>query len=229
MGSTDELGLVGTRGKLLPIDIKTVVTTDEPANSVGTSPSSDSGILSRGEQWEDISVTTTDAEEEQNRTTRIYTPTQRCGIDTYVPTDTEEDNVTICPPMNGLSKQKSDESPEIDMLDSDSDSEWNKSEEFYSDQELTTDESSYAEYETWSYNKENTSVMRDPVDPPDMSNLHKMNSAEQCEDESSVYAETDGGNSDICNLADFSSDEEDIPVERNSKLSKCKHDWCYDV
>ena len=40
------------------------------------------------------------------------------------------------------------------MLDSDSDSEWNESEEFDSDQELTTDESSYAEYETWSYNKE---------------------------------------------------------------------------
>ena len=34
------------------------------------------------------------------------------------------------------------------MLDSDSDSEWNESEEFYSDQVLTTDESSYAYYET---------------------------------------------------------------------------------
>ena len=122
------------------IDINEVFTTDEPANSVGTSPSSDSGIHSLGEQWEDISVTTTDAEGEQNRTTRIYTPTQRCGIDTCVPTNTKEDNVTICPLMDCLSKQKSDESPEIDMLDSDSDSQWNESEEFYSDQELTTDE-----------------------------------------------------------------------------------------
>ena len=68
----------------------------------------------------------------------------------------------------------SDESPKIDMVDSDSDSQWNESEEFYSDQELTTDESSYAEYETWSYNKQNTSVMRDPVDPPEMSNLHRV-------------------------------------------------------
>ena len=119
------------------IDSNEVGMTDEPANSVGTSPSSDSGIHSLGEQWEDISVTTTDAEEEQNRTTRIYTLTQRCGIDTYVPTDTEEDNVMICPPMDGLSNQKSDESPEIDMLDSDSDSEGNESEELYSDQELT--------------------------------------------------------------------------------------------
>ena len=31
-----------------------------------------------------------------------------------------------------------------------------------------------------------------------------------------MWTETDGGNSDICNLADFSSEEEDIPVERNS-------------
>ena len=122
VGPSVKLGLLGLRGMSVQIDINEVVTTDEPANSVGTSPSSDSGIHSLGEQWEDISVTTTDAEEEQNRTTQIYTPTQRCGIDTCVPTNTEEDNVTICPLMDCLSKQKSDESPEIDMLDSDSDS-----------------------------------------------------------------------------------------------------------
>ena len=58
--------------------------------------------------------------------------------------------------------------------------------------------------------------MRDPVDTPVTSKLHKMNSAEQYEDNSSVYGETDVGNSDICNLADFSSEDEDIPVERNS-------------
>ena len=58
--------------------------------------------------------------------------------------------------------------------------------------------------------------MRDPVDPPGMSHLHRQNSVQQCEDGSSVCTETDGGNSDICNLADFSSEEEDIPVEWNS-------------
>ena len=81
MGSSVELGLVGLRGMSLHIDINKVVTTDEPANSVGTSPSSDSGIHSLGEQL-DTSMVTTDAEEEQNRTSRIYTPTQRCVIDT---------------------------------------------------------------------------------------------------------------------------------------------------
>ena len=77
------------------------------------------------------------------------------------------------------------------------------------------DESSYADYETWTYAK-NTTGMRDPVDPPVTSKLHKMNSAEQYDDMSSVYRETNGGNSDICNLAYFSSKDEDIPVERNS-------------
>ena len=101
VGPSVKLGLLGLRGMSVQIDINEVVTTDEPANSVGTSPSSDSGIHSLGEQW-DISVATTDAEEEQNRTMRIYTPTQRCGIDTCVPTNTEEDNVTICPLIDCL-------------------------------------------------------------------------------------------------------------------------------
>ena len=68
VGSTVELGLVGLREKLLRIDITKVVTSDEPANSIGTSPSSDSGIHSLGEQWEDTSLITTDTEEEQNST-----------------------------------------------------------------------------------------------------------------------------------------------------------------
>ena len=58
--------------------------------------------------------------------------------------------------------------------------------------------------------------MRDPVDPPGMSHLHRQNSVQQCEDVSSVWTETDGGNPDICKLSDFSSEEEDIPVELNS-------------
>ena len=181
VGSSVELGLVVLRGMSLQIDINKVVTTDEPANSVGTSPSSDSGMHSLGEQWEDTSVVTTDAEEEQNRTSRIYTPTQRCVIDTCIPTNTEEDNVTLCPLIDCLSKQKSDESPEIDKLDNDRDSQWNETEEFYSGQKLTTDESSCEEYELWSNDLQHMSVMRDPVDPPGMSHLRRQNSVQQCE------------------------------------------------
>ena len=97
VGSFDELGLVGPRGMFLQMDIKKVATTDELANSVGTSPSSDSGIHSLGEQWEDTSVVTTDTEDEQNRMSRIYTPTERRMIDTCVPNNTEEDDVTLSP------------------------------------------------------------------------------------------------------------------------------------
>ena len=102
-------GLVDPYEMSLQIDINKVVTTDEPANSVGKSPSSDSGIHSLGEQWEDTSVVTTDAEEEHNRASRIYAPTQRCMINTGVPTNTEEDNVTLCPLIDCLSRKKSDE------------------------------------------------------------------------------------------------------------------------
>ena len=78
VGSTDELGLVGPRGMLLRIDIKKVVPTDEPANSVGTSPSSDLGIHSLGEQWEDTSEVTTDTEE--NRTERCKYILRQSGV-----------------------------------------------------------------------------------------------------------------------------------------------------
>ena len=137
-------------------------------------------------------------------------------IDTCVPNNTEEDEVTLGPLIDCVLNHESDESSEIDMRNKDRDSQRNETVEFYSDQELTTDDSSYEEYEPWSNDLRQTSVMRDPVDPPGMSHLHRQNSVQQCEDGSSVWTETDGGNSDICNLADFSSEEEDIPVERNS-------------
>ena len=153
------------------------------------SPSSDSGIHSLGEQWEDTSVFTT---------------------------NTEEGDATLGTLIDCVLKHESDESSDIDMRDNDRDSQGNENVEFYSDQELTTDESPYDEYEPWSNDLQHTSIMRDPVDPPGMSHLHRQNSVQQCEDGSSVWTETDGGNSDICNLADFSSEEEDISDERNS-------------
>ena len=137
-------------------------------------------------------------------------------IDTCIPNNTEEDDVTLSPLIDCGLNHESDEPSEIDMRNNDRDSQWNETVEFYSDQELTTDESSYEEYKPWSNDLQHTSVLRDPVDPPGMSHLHGQNSVQQCEDGSSVWTETDGGNSDICNLADLSSKEEDIPVERNS-------------
>ena len=68
-------------------------------------------------------------------------------IDTCVPNNTEED-VTLSPLIDCGLNHESDEPSEIDMRNNDRDSQWNETVEFYSDQELTTDESSYEEYET---------------------------------------------------------------------------------
>ena len=71
-------------------------------------------------------------------------------IDTCVLNNTEEDDVTLGPLIDFVLNHESDESLEIDMQNNDRDSQWNETVEFYSDQELTTDESSYEEYKPWS-------------------------------------------------------------------------------
>ena len=99
VGSTETHDPVDQRERPLQIDIMKIVTTDEPANLVGTPPSSDSGIHSWGEKWENMSISTTDTEAEQNGETRICIPTGRRVSDTGVPPNTEEDQVIICPWM----------------------------------------------------------------------------------------------------------------------------------
>ena len=87
-----------------------IVTTDESASLVDTPPSSDSGIHSWGEQWENMSISTTDTEAQQNGRPIISIPTGGRVSDTRVPPNTEEDQVIICPWMDCLLKRKSDES-----------------------------------------------------------------------------------------------------------------------
>ena len=81
----------------IQIDIMKIVTTDEPANLVSTPPSSDSGVHSWGEQWENMSTSTTDTEAEQNGRPTIGIPTGRRVSHTCVLPNTEEDQVIICP------------------------------------------------------------------------------------------------------------------------------------
>ena len=52
VGSTETPDPVDQKERPIQIDIMKIVTTDKPASSVGTPPSSDSGIHSWGEQWE---------------------------------------------------------------------------------------------------------------------------------------------------------------------------------
>ena len=67
-----------------------IVQTDGPASLVDTPPSSDSGIQSWGEQWENMSISTADTETEQNGRPRICSPTGRCVSDTREPPNTDD-------------------------------------------------------------------------------------------------------------------------------------------
>ena len=91
MGSTEAPDPVDQKEIPIEIDIMKIITTDEPASLVGTPPSSDSGIHSWGEQWENMSISTTDTEAEQNGRPIICIPTGWRVSETRVPPNTEEE------------------------------------------------------------------------------------------------------------------------------------------
>ena len=100
VGSTETPDPVDQKERPIQIDIMKIVTTDEPASHVDTPPSSDSGIHSWGEQWENMSISTTDTEVEQNGRPRIGSPIGRHVRDTRVPPNTEEYHYNM--PLDGL-------------------------------------------------------------------------------------------------------------------------------
>ena len=75
VGSTETPDPVDETDRPIQIDAMKIVTTDEPASLVDTPPSSDSGIHSWGEQWENMSISTVDTETEQNVGPIICSPT----------------------------------------------------------------------------------------------------------------------------------------------------------
>ena len=95
VGSTEIPYPVDQQERPIQIDIVKIATTDEPANLIGTPPSSDSGVHSWGEQWENMSTSTTDTEAEQNGKPTIGIPMGRSVSHTCVPPNTEEDQVII--------------------------------------------------------------------------------------------------------------------------------------
>ena len=82
----------------IQIDLMKIVPTDGPASLVDTPPSSDSGIHSWGEQWENMSISTADTETEQNGRPKICSPMGRWVGDTQVPLNTEgeSDELSSC-------------------------------------------------------------------------------------------------------------------------------------
>ena len=100
---------------LIQTDFMEIVTTDGPASLGDTPPSSDSGIHSLGEQWENMSISTTDSEKEQNGRPTNCSPTGWRGSDTRVLPNTEEDEDINCPWMDCLLQGESDKYSSIDI------------------------------------------------------------------------------------------------------------------
>ena len=223
VGSTETPDPVDQKERPIQIDIMKIVTTDEPASLVGTPPSSDSGIHSWGEQWENMSISTTDTEEEQNGRPRICIPTGRRVSDTCVPPNTKEDQVIICPWMDCMLNRESDESSSIGIRNYNKDPQGNENMDLRSDREPTSDESSEEDYEACSDNLETISEEGGPVVPQTAFQTHIRNVAICHKENSSVGSGTDGRNSDIGDLADFSSDEEESQVEQ---ISGCRIPGC---
>ena len=90
------------------------VTTDGQVSLGDTPPSSDSGIHSLEEQWENMSISAVDLESEQNERPTSGSPTGRRGSDTRVPPNTEEEEDINFPWMGCLLEGESDELSSID-------------------------------------------------------------------------------------------------------------------
>ena len=200
-----------------------IVTTDGPASLGDTPPSSDSGIHSLGEQWENMSISTADTEAEQNGRPTNCRPTGRRSSDTRVPPNTEEDEDIICPWMDCLLKGESDEFSSSDIPNYGKDIQYNGNMDFNSDREPTSDDSSCENYELCSddfgiISQEGALAVPRPKferQITDVTTCRKENS--------SVNSGTDGGNSDIGVLSDFSADEEESQVEQ---FSVCRIPGC---
>ena len=155
-------------------DFMKIGTTNEPASLGDTPPSSDSGVHSLGEQWENMSTSSIDMESEQNEGPTNGSPMGWHVSDNRVPPNTEEDEDINYPWTDCLLNEESDENSSIDI-------------------------------------------------PQNGRNI-QYNDVTICENEhSSVNSGTDGGNSDIGVLADFSDDDEETRVEQ---LSGCRIPGC---
>ena len=146
-------------------------TINEPASLGDTPPSSDSGVHSLGEQWENMSTSSMDMESEQNKR-----PTHGNVIvsDSCVPPNTEEDEDINYPWTDCLLNKESEEDASIDIQQNGGKIQYNK---------VTICVNEY----------------------------------------SSVDSGTDGVNSDIGALADFSDDDEETRVEQ---LLGCRIPGC---
>ena len=148
---------------------------NEPASSGDTPPSSDSGVHSLGEQWENMSTSSIDMVLEQYNRPNHGNVSGRRVSDSRVPPNTEEDEDINYPWTDCLLNKGLDDNVSIDIQNNDRRIQYN---------EVTICENEY----------------------------------------SSMDSGTDGVNSEIGALADFSDDDEETRVEQPSgcRIPSCQ-------
>ena len=115
VGSTEILDRVKQTESPILTDFMKSGTINEPASLGDTSPSSDSGVHSLGEQWENMSTSSMDMESEQNKRPTHGNVMGRRVSDSRVPPNTEEDEDINYPWTDCLLNKESDEDPSIDI------------------------------------------------------------------------------------------------------------------
>ena len=178
VGSTEILDQVKQTGSHIQTDFMKLDPITEPASLGDNPPSSDSGVHSLGEQWENMSTSSIEMEPEQNDGPTNGSPKERNVSDNRVRPNTEEDEDINYPWTDYLLNEESDEKSSIDIQ------------------------------------QNGRSI--------------QYNDVTICEnDNSSVNSGTDGGNSDIDVLTDFSDDDEYFIDRANRLYVECYNDdWC---
>ena len=194
VGLTEIPNPVDEMERPIQIDFMKIVQTDGPVSVVDTPPSSDSGVHSWGEQWENMSISTTDTDTEQNGRPEICSQTGRCVSDTREPPNTKD--------------VESDELSSSSSRNCNKDYQHNECMDFISDHEPASAEGIWEVYEEGLDDLEITSAEGAPVVSQTESQTKIRNMTIRREDNSSVGSGTDGGNSDIGDLADFSPEED---------------------
>ena len=147
-----------------------------------------------------MSISTADTETEQNGRPRICSPTGRCVSDTREPPNTEDG--------------ESDELSSSGSQNCNKDSQHNECMDLISDREPTSAEVSWEDEGTCSDDLDIILETGAPAVSRTELQTQIRNVIIRRKENSSVSSGTDGRNSDIGDLADFSSDEEEPQVEQ---------------
>ena len=103
-----------------------ICTVSGPASSEDTSPSSDSGVHSLGEQWENMSTNSMDMESEQNEGLSYGSDTRRRVSDTSIPPNTAEGDRSDCAWTDCVLDRKPDDISSVVIQRDDSEVRFNK-------------------------------------------------------------------------------------------------------